>query len=109
YFSSDVQKYYPKVWQSTLCANYDYNLNQIEKDLQRGIDEGVFRNDLKLPIISKLLLEQLTLMADTRIFPPNVYPPAELFKTLILNFTRGISSTKGLKILDDLLNKKIKD
>jgi AcrR family transcriptional regulator len=106
YFATDVQKYYPKVWESTLCANYDYNLNQISTVLHRGVNEGVFLNNIKIPMLSKLLLEQLTLMADTRVFPPNIYPPADLFESLVLSFTRGISSPKGLLILDDILSKR---
>jgi AcrR family transcriptional regulator len=106
YFASDVQKYFPKVWKATLCANYDYNLNQISTMLQRGVNEGVFLNNIKISLLSKLLLEQLTLMADIRVFPPNIYPQADLFESLILSFTRGISSPRGLIILDEILSKK---
>lgn len=103
YFATDVQKYYPKVWQETLCKNYDFNLNQIAISIKRGVDEGVFRNDLKIELVSKLILEQLSLMADTRIFPPNLYPPSELLETQILTLIRGIASQKGLIILDELI------
>ena len=106
YFASDVQKYYPKVWQETLCKNYDYNLNQLEVALKRGVDEGVFRDDIKVNIVSKLLLEQLSLMADSRIFPPNIYPPNELLETQILTFIRGIASDKGHNILEGLQNNR---
>ena len=75
--------------------------------LNRGINEDVFRSDIKIRLTAKLFMEQLTIISDTDIFPVNDYPSTELFQTAIVNFARGIASVKGLEIVDSFLPKII--
>jgi TetR/AcrR family transcriptional regulator, cholesterol catabolism regulator len=102
-FVDEVRIYYPEIWESTICANRDYNLNQTSVLLQQGKDEGVFRKDLDIPILSKLTVEFFTLLANSDIFPPHIYPQLETFKQTIYLVLRGLVSEKGLNILEDTL------
>jgi len=106
-FVNDVRIYYPKIWSSTLCANRDYNIEQTSILLVRGIEEGVFRADINLAIISKIIVEFLTLLANSDIFPYHQYSPSEMFEQTLLTIIRGISSSKGIKIVDKYISSQM--
>jgi AcrR family transcriptional regulator len=105
-FALEVRKYYPKIWASTLAANSEQKLMNTSKLLERGVNERVFRSDVKVAIAAKLLLEYFSLLFDQDAFPPHIYPPAEIFNTMIIGFIRGIASNDGLEIIDDFLKNR---
>lgn len=102
-FVNDVRTYYPKIWSSIICTNRDYNVFQIIKLIQQGINEGVFRNDFEIPLISKLLTEIMSLLVDHDIFPPHIYAPAKLYTDSVMVLIRGICTSKGLEYIDNYL------
>lgn len=101
-FINDVRIYHPAVWKSTLSTNRDYNLEQTNKFLQRGISEGVFIESIDIPIISKIIYEIFSQLANSDMYPPHIYPTHQLFEQTTLLIIRGISSRKGLEIIDEL-------
>lgn len=101
-FINDVRIFYPKIWSSILCANTEYNIKQISINLQRGINEGVFRSDVNIPIASKTILEFLNLLANSDIFPYHIYPPSELYEQTVITLVRGVSSIKGIELINKL-------
>lgn len=103
-FVNDVRIYYPKIWASTLCANRDYNIEQSSLMLKRGIEEGVFRPNINIPIISKIIIEFFTLLSNADIFPYHQYPPSEMFEQAMITILRGVSSLKGIEIIDEHMN-----
>jgi AcrR family transcriptional regulator len=105
-FVNDVRIYHPKIWTSIICANMENNVLQTKLLIQKGIDEGVFRNDFDIPIISKFFVETFSLLVNQDIFPIHTYAPAKLFKETLLTLIRGISSSKGLEIIDQLVKQE---
>jgi TetR/AcrR family transcriptional regulator, cholesterol catabolism regulator len=99
-FVNDVRIFYPAIWESTLCANRDYNIEKTSLLLHRGISEGVFRSDINIPIISKLMIEFMTILANSDIFPYHSFPPSVMFENAMLTLIRGVSSAKGLELID---------
>ena len=89
-FVNDVRIYFPKIWASTICANRDYNIEQSSLMLKRGIEEGVFRGDLNIPIISKIIIEFFTLLSNSEIFPYHQFPPSEMFEQKMITILRGV-------------------
>jgi TetR/AcrR family transcriptional regulator, cholesterol catabolism regulator len=106
-FVNDVRIYYPSIWESTICANREYSLEQTSEFIQKGINEGVFRSDINIPIISKLLVEVFTLLANSDIFPYHIYPLATMFEHTLITLTRGLSTKKGVEIIEEYLQKSV--
>jgi AcrR family transcriptional regulator len=100
-FVNDVRIFYPAIWESTLCANRDYNIEKTSLLLNRGISEGVFRSDINIPIISKLMIEFFTLLSNSDIFPYHTFPPSVMFEHTMVTLIRGVSSAKGLEVIDN--------
>jgi len=101
-FINDVRIYHHSIWNSTLNANREYHFELTRKILQRGINEGVFRQDLDIPLISKLIIEFFSLLANSDVFPYHTYPPSILFEQTMLMMVRGVSTPKGLAMIEEL-------
>lgn len=102
-FFKDLEKLYPQLWkrqeQEGMKKRYDLST----KLLTQGVSEGLFRKDLNIDIISKLFYQQMNLLVDDNIFPRDKYDRVEVFENMIINFTRGISTSKGIEIIDKIL------
>lgn len=102
-FFRDVRKFYLISWNTIIAEIEKDHLYMTEKLLEKGIKEGLFRDDIDLKIVSKLFHEQINLIADEKIFPRDEFNHADIFQSLIINFVRGISTTKGIKIIESNL------
>lgn len=103
-FMTDMKKYHYRIWKETYVINSDKYLAQTYTILKKGINEGLFRKNIDIEIVAKLLNEQLTLMTDERIFPSLKYSRTVVFENIIINFFRGIATGKGLQIIDKFMD-----
>lgn len=100
-FFSDLKKYYPIVWDQKHREHKEKGLNHIYTQLRKGVNEGFFRKEINLELVAKLFHEQLNLIGDDQIFPKEDYNYSDLFKNLVINFLRGISTQKGIDLIDE--------
>jgi TetR/AcrR family transcriptional regulator, cholesterol catabolism regulator len=107
-FFSDMKKFYPKTWNTIHQENVKTGYNLTHKLLRKGLNEGFFRKDINIPIVSKLFHEQMNLISDEKIFPREEFDHAEVFKNLTINFMRGISTPRGIVIIDKMLETDLK-
>jgi AcrR family transcriptional regulator len=68
--------------------------------LKRGIKEGIFRENIDIEITNKCMLEMAKLTNDTSVFPPDDFPNKDVIKNFYINYLRGISTQKGLDLID---------
>lgn len=68
--------------------------------LRRGVSEGVFRDDINVELTNKCMLEVAKVLHDKNVFPPDEFPNQDVVKNFYLNYLRGISTEKGLKLID---------
>lgn len=96
----DMKKFYSVTWDALVEDNEKDSLSLSKKLLLQGIEEGLFRSDINIPIVAKLFHEQMKLLADEKVFPRDEFNYADLFKSLTINFMRGISTQKGIEIIE---------
>ncbi len=68
--------------------------------LRRGIDEGVFREDIDIEITNKCMLEVARMSNDKDVFPPDDFPNKDVIRNFYINYLRGISTPKGLDLIN---------
>jgi TetR/AcrR family transcriptional regulator, cholesterol catabolism regulator len=102
-FFRDMEKLYPKAWESLRKNNEKEAFDLSKELLHKGIKEGLFRSEINIPIVAKLFHEQMNLLADEKVFPRDEYNYAEVFQNLTINFMRGISTAKGIELIDSML------
>ena len=101
----DLGKYYPKAFQIFHRHKNDFIYNVIRKNLERGIKEGLYRNDLQVEIISRLRLET-TLIP----FNPDFYQAVKsnmvaISEEMTYHYLYGIVSMEGYKLTQKYKNK----
>jgi hypothetical protein len=74
--------------------------------IERGIKEGVFRKDIDVKIINRCMLEVAKMSNDREIFPPDDFTSKDVIKNVYINYLRGISTQKGLDLIDYYEKKK---
>lgn len=76
--------------------------------LQKGVEEGFFRDDINFTVHCKMLLLQMEALKRTEELFPEDISLLEVYDNIIIGFLRGISSSKGLTELDKFLPSLIK-
>lgn len=98
-FFDDMKKY-PKV--NELLKNNRERDNKVVIDfLKKGVEQGLFRQDINFEIIHFLLREQMDLLMAKKAL--NEFPFLEVYESIMLTYLRGISTEKGIKELEDFL------
>ncbi|MDR0713866.1 MAG: TetR/AcrR family transcriptional regulator [Bacteroidales bacterium] len=101
----DIRKYAPEVYQNLLSVHKAEGQKRIEDLVKKGIQEGVFRNDLNPEIVAAVFACQSEgISTNSRKF--DKFSCFELFENMILLYLRGLCTPKGVEILDQTLSKK---
>ncbi len=102
-FFSDLKKFYPEIAETVYNENVKTREEFTYQLLRRGIDEGIFREDINIKIVAKLFHEQINVISDEKMFPPEEYNFSEVYRNLVINFMRGISTSKGISIIEETI------
>lgn len=98
-FFEDIKKY-PNVL-GHMKKERDNNQKATVQFFQKGVEQGLFKDDLDMNIVIQLMNSQSDQLIKDDL--GRIYPLDEIFKTLILIYIRGISTEKGNQILDELI------
>lgn len=98
-----LQKYYPKVHNNLRKQQYDYMQECMIVNISRGLEEGLFRDNINIQFISRIYFKGITGIKDADIFPANIFPPSDLQDMYLEYHLRGIVTPKGRKILNNLI------
>ena len=99
---SDIRKYHSKVLKRLRekCENPDHEAAM--KILETGIRQSVFRDNLNLEILSRAFSALAVMIGDESLFPPEKFLQRDLIRNVMLNFLRGISTKKGIELIDSM-------
>ena len=98
----DIQRYYPKAWTVFLHHKEGRIIGDVKNNLQRGMEQGLYRPDLDPETMARLHIELIQLGFDDRAFPNN----KDVMTTqdqLLHHFIRGILSEKGFAVYHELI------
>jgi hypothetical protein len=102
----DLQKYHPDAWQLFIEYKENYILSIIEKNLKRGIEEGLYRENLNVKIMARLRAFQIEMAFNPAIFPPEKFNLVDIQLQMIDHFLRGIATDKGHKMINKYEKKR---
>ena len=96
----DLQKYYPHAWQQLRDFREKHVAEMIQKNLENGIKQGLYRSDLNIIILAKLRLEEIEMAMNPTIFPMDKFNITQVQLTLFEHFLYGICTLKGHKLVN---------
>jgi TetR/AcrR family transcriptional regulator, cholesterol catabolism regulator len=95
----DVQKYYPKTWKILDEFKHDFIFQSVLHNLQQGVHEGLYREDLNTHLIAKLYVNSIDYIVNPAFFPATQYNFSEIYFEYIKYHIRGVVSEKGREYL----------
>ena len=100
-FFHDFRKYHAKIFRefSDPGEIRDYSVTQ--NLLETGVQQKVFRSDIHIEIVNGTLHELFNLFGIDSNLAKADFSHKELFEHIILPYFRGISTKKGISLLED--------
>ncbi len=100
-----LQKFYPKIFKQLNDKQFE-SVNQcVVQNLQRGIEQGYYRKELKIDLITRFYFSGNMSLTNKELFPLNTYGMTALKDAFLDYHIRAIATEKGLNTLLNLLEK----
>ena len=103
----DMQKYHPNVY--LLFAKYknEFIYEMVKANMERGIDEGIYRKDIDIEVLSKLRVENVWIPFNPEYYTQFEISISQIQKEIFLHFLYGIVSENGYSILNNYKNQRL--
>ena len=99
-----LKKYHPRLYQSFVSKQKE-NTNIFILLFKKGVEQRLLRNDINSEILMWLLKAQFRMLMEEEFFPIEKYSIDQFVGAIILNFTRGIATPEGNKLIDETIKK----
>jgi AcrR family transcriptional regulator len=93
----DMKKYYPTIYLQHVEERIEFIFGKIKINLEKGINQGMYRNDLSIELIARLYIRRLMDLHDPEVFPADKFSFQTLFDVMFDNFIRGIANPVGIE------------
>ena len=97
----DLQKYYQSSWELMESLHFEHTYFLIKKNIEKGIEEGLYRDDAHADILAKLYIGRMDLVVDKSLFPIGEYTFSQIHTNMITYHLHGIMSEKGRKVFEE--------
>lgn len=107
-FWHDLKKYYPSLYSRYYDLQRDVVRTTFEQNIRRGIDEGFYRNDIDIEMLSYFHTIQMRHTFETMIEDQQLFPLKRVVDFFIDLMVHLIVNEKGLRYLEENYYDKIK-
>lgn len=92
----DIKKYHPEVYKRIQAEETEFMEALMEMMLEKGVKEGVLRQDADMKLQLYLLMQQFVNFREKEMMNSVDYPASVLISTVMDNFILAISTVKGV-------------
>lgn len=103
----DLKKYYFDLYQSFNESIEKYIEEEFVRNMKKGIDEGLYRAELNIGLVCKLHFNSIEFMSNPIAIQAE-NKAEKRFSELLMYHMRAVCTSKGIKELENLLNKNEK-
>ncbi len=97
---NELKKYHPKTYRKFQAYRDEFLLGVIKESIQRGIDEGLFREDINTDILARIRVEALFISFQPEFYNPMQMDPYEVNQQLFHLFMYGMATAKGYRLIE---------
>jgi TetR/AcrR family transcriptional regulator, cholesterol catabolism regulator len=101
----DLKKYYPDLYNKMNLLRREKIYNRVMKNLEKGFNEGLYRDDINKALIAKLQVERMENAIDSDYLSIDELSTPDVFLEIFKYHIRGIATEKGLIELDKEIEK----
>ncbi len=95
----DLEKFHFKGYQRFKEHKDKFMLQIIRNNIEWGIKDELYRSDIHVDVLSKYRIESMMIPFNVAVFPPGKYNLATTSGIIIENFTYGLATIKGHKLI----------
>ena len=96
----EIEKYFPLAFEKIKKHKDDYIYSMISMNLEKGIQEGLYRKEIDINILSKYRLETSLIPFNIHLFPTNKFDMLKVNLQIIEHFVYGVATLEGHKLMD---------
>jgi TetR/AcrR family transcriptional regulator, cholesterol catabolism regulator len=100
----ELHKFYPESWKAFEEFKSGFILENIERCLTRGQEQGLVRTDINVKILSRMRLENLDMGLFGRGFPADKFNMLDVQLAMTEHFLYGVCTLKGHKLINKYKN-----
>jgi len=104
----DLQKYHSTAFEKFRTHKNTFFYEITKANIERGKQEGLYRADIDVDVLTRYRLANMFLMFDFEHFPSNKFTPIQIISETTDNFLHGMSTQAGLKIIETYKQERIK-
>lgn len=98
-----LKKYYPQIYELLRIKQFEKMHESVKESLQKGVDTGLFRQNIDVDFISRMYFNGMTGIKDNTIFPQTLFTMNYLMESYLEYHLRAIVTDKGLNILNKFI------
>lgn len=102
----DLMKYYPKAYQVFYKHKNQYLVPIYTENFQRGIQEGLYRSDIRIDIMARFRVESVLIPFQPEFQQSVKTSLTEAAAELSVHFLYGIVTPKGYKLIEKYIEQK---
>ena len=105
-FRKDLSRFYPAIHKKIHEENHRRGRERLKSSLQQAVDEGLFKPGLNLDFTVVALMASIsTVFAKPSVYEEVKVSMLDAFKYITILFFRGISTQKGIRLIDNTYGK----
>lgn len=106
-FMSDLERFYPAIFEKIRSELYESGRTRLKLKLRQGINDGIFLRHINLDFSSAVLIASLnTVFTSPAVYDSVNVSMSEAFKYIMMYFFRGISTEKGIRMIDEAIRER---
>lgn len=103
---TNLRRFYPVLYEEISSTMQRRNRESLKRGIERGIAEGLLDPTIDVDLSVAMLCWSLSGVVDSRAATlPNNITPEYALRYVVINFLRGISTVKGVEVIDTFLAK----
>ena len=91
----DLKKFHLQAYSKWIEHKNNFLLVRVQKNIEQGKSEGLYRADLNSDILSRFRLESMLIAFNIEVFPPSKFNLVDVTIVLLENFLFGLVTEKG--------------
>ena len=104
----DLQKYHTTAFEKFRTHKNTFFYDIIKANIERGKQEGLFRADIDVDVLTRYRLANMFLIFDFEHFPSNKFTHIQIISETTDNFLHGMATQQGLLIIEEYKQERIK-
>jgi len=95
-FTMEFEKHFPEIYQKHMDDRMQFIFDKILINIQKGIAQGMYRDDLSEEMVGRMYLSKLENMHDPELYPPDRFKFGTIYDTMIDEFLKSIATEDGI-------------